>query len=385
MDVVTLLICSALVSGIMALFISALYVTSKEESFLLDWVLAGFFFFISSVLGLYGTILELPAILFPSTNNAFYLCAHALLFTGAKKLTDQRSSFRMVALLFVLVILVQHLPILEESIQARILVFYPLITFFNVLVIKKLWEGRHLYFSKSFILFAVTLALFVLQNLARGFAHLFPEYEWSFINSEVVKFSGTLSLIAFIFLITLSMTIIVTWKKELTLKKITMTDSLTNWSNRRALDIYASKEFERAKRASASFGFILLDIDHFKRINDRYGHKAGDRALIHFCRTIETINRQYDYEFRLGGEEFAVLVSAAQETELLQIAERIRILIEAQQIDTENGLLTMTVSIGVAISSVGDSTWESVLNRADKALYRAKQGGRNKTVFLGAN
>lgn len=382
MDVVTLLICSALVSGIMALFMSALFVTSKEESFLLDWVLASFFFFISSFLGLYGTIFELSSLIFPSMNNAFYLCAHALLYTGASKLSQSKHKLRMVALLFLLILLVQHLPVLKESIQARILIFYPLITFFNLLVIKKLWDARHLDYSKSFILLGAAISLFVIQNLIRGVASLFPDAQLPLVSPDVVKFSGTLSLIAFIFLITLSMTVIVNWKKEVKLKKITMTDSLTNWSNRRALDIHASKEFERAKRNSNVFGFVLLDIDHFKQINDNFGHKAGDNALVHFCRTIEEVNRQYDYEFRLGGEEFALLVSDTSEHAIQQIAERIRLLVKAQQIETENGTLSMTVSVGVATSSAEDSTWESVLNRADKALYQAKQTGRDKSIYL---
>jgi diguanylate cyclase (GGDEF)-like protein len=382
MDVVTLLICAALVSGIMALFMSALFATSKEESFLLDWVLAGLFFFISSFLGLYGTIFDLPALIFPSLNNAFYVCAHALLCTGAGKLTKNESNFRMIAMLFVLILLIQHLPALKESIQVRILVFYPIITCFNLLVIKKLWNGRHLYYSKSFILLGVTVGLFIFQNIIRGLAYLLPEFELPLVSTEVLKFSGSLSLIAFIFLITLSMTVIVTWKKELTLKKITMTDSLTSWSNRRALDIHASKEYERAKRNKCRFGFVLLDIDHFKQINDKFGHKVGDHALVEFCRTVEQVNREYDYEFRLGGEEFAVLVSDTQEQAIMQIAERIRALVKSQKIETENGTLSMTVSIGVAISSDADFSWESVLNRADKALYQAKQTGRDKSVYL---
>jgi diguanylate cyclase (GGDEF)-like protein len=382
MDVVTLLICSALVSGIMALFMSALFATSKEESFLLDWVLAGLFFFLSSFLGLYGTIVDLPALIFPSFNNAFYVCAHALLYTGASKLTKNDSNFRMIAMLFVLILLLQHLPAVKESIQVRILVFYPLITFFNLLVIKKLWDGRHLYYSKSFILLGATAGLFVFQNIVRGLAHLFPEFELPLISSEVIKFSGTLSLIAFIFLITLSMTVIVTWKKELTLKKITMTDSLTNWSNRRALDIHASKEYERSKRNNYQFGFVLLDIDHFKQVNDKFGHKVGDHALVEFCKTVEQVNREYDYEFRLGGEEFAVLVSDTHEQAIMQIAERIRTLVKSQEIVNENSTFSMTVSIGVAISSDADYSWESVLNRADKALYQAKQTGRDKSVYL---
>lgn len=379
MDTTTLLICSALVSGIMTLFIGALYLTSKEEKYLYDWVISGLFFFLASMLGLYGNIIDMPAFIYQTLNNALYVCAHALIYTGVKRLTKAPNQTRMLSLLFGLIVMVQFIPTIQDSLELRILVLYPIIAFFNIISIVQLWRYRYLEFSKAFYLFAFSLMAFVVQSVLEFSYYLSDAIQSWFGSDEVLRFTGDLSLIAFIFLLTLSMTIVVTWKKELKLYKLSRTDTLTAWNNRRALELIAQQEFDRAARLNSTVGFIIMDIDHFKRINDQYGHQVGDYALLHFCRTVEKANREYDYNFRLGGEEFAILVTDTTEDKLIQIAERIRFLVEQSPLQHKGDTISMTTSIGIAMSNGKKIGWDKILNQADKAVYQSKQRGRNTT------
>ncbi|MGY0595661.1 MAG: GGDEF domain-containing protein, partial [Paraglaciecola chathamensis] len=140
----------------------------------------------------------------------------------------------------------------------------------------------------------------------------------------------------------------------------------------------ALKEFYIAERKKRYFGFIMFDIDHFKHVNDNHGHATGDRVLIEISKATQDLMRSFDYCFRVGGEEFVILVSDTNVNELNKIAERVRKAIEKTNFNASSGPLEITVSVGFAISSEDDETWEATLERADKALYHSKKTGRNK-------
>ena len=149
-------------------------------------------------------------------------------------------------------------------------------------------------------------------------------------------------------------------------------DGLTGVANRKHLD---SRLVELMK-GNTTFSIIMLDIDHFKKVNDTYGHQAGDEVLKHFAKTMSKTVRPGDLVARYGGEEFAVVsLSNAQNT--WTIAERIREAVEATPIHTCAGVINITVSLGVAQRRLEDTT-ESLIQRADGFLYQAKQEGRNR-------
>ncbi|SHF16956.1 diguanylate cyclase (GGDEF) domain-containing protein [Desulforamulus putei DSM 12395] len=150
------------------------------------------------------------------------------------------------------------------------------------------------------------------------------------------------------------------------------TDGLTGVANRKHLD---SRLAEMIKNDSV-FSVIMLDIDHFKKVNDTYGHQAGDEVLKHFAKTISKTVRLGDLVARYGGEEFAVIcLSDAQNTR--KVAERIREAVEATPVQTCAGTIKITASLGVAQRRPED-TVESLIQRADGFLYQAKQEGRNR-------
>lgn len=156
-------------------------------------------------------------------------------------------------------------------------------------------------------------------------------------------------------------------------------DSLTGLLNRRALGEILAEEAERARRYERPLSILLLDIDHFKRVNDEFGHDLGDEVLYQMAQTCLSSLRASDRVGRWGGEEFLVLLPETSPEEALVLAERLRQKV-AETVCTARGRrMQVTVSIGVA-SLAPDESWESTYARVDGALYEAKRGGRNRCV-----
>ena len=155
-------------------------------------------------------------------------------------------------------------------------------------------------------------------------------------------------------------------------------DALTGIGNRAALDEALGREIEIAQRHHRSLGMIIFDIDHFKKINDTYGHNTGDCLLKALTRAAEDTIRISDRVFRYGGEEFIVLLPETDLKGVKRLAERIRRNVEALDCVCEGNHVNMTASFGVATLNANEGE-ESFFIRADKALYRAKNSGRNRT------
>lgn len=151
-------------------------------------------------------------------------------------------------------------------------------------------------------------------------------------------------------------------------------DPLTHAANRRALDREMEIAVAAQRRGQTGHGLLVLDLDHFKQVNDDFGHEAGDDVLVEFVRIIERGSRANDRLFRAGGEEFVVLVTGSGPADLAACAENLRALV-AEQLHI--GERPVTVSIGGALLAPGDST-QDWMARADAAMYRAKRAGRNR-------
>ncbi|QDG49632.1 diguanylate cyclase [Persicimonas caeni] len=162
-------------------------------------------------------------------------------------------------------------------------------------------------------------------------------------------------------------------------ERLAILDDLTGLPNRRRLFEVAEAEFSRARRYAKPLSAIMLDIDHFKKVNDTYGHAIGDeilRAVAHRC---DDALRETDTIGRYGGEEFVVIMPETSLDEASQcVAERLRTAVADASIVTDRGEVSVTISLGVAELTPADEDVDSLLNRADEALYRAKEGGRNR-------
>lgn len=162
-------------------------------------------------------------------------------------------------------------------------------------------------------------------------------------------------------------------------------DALTGLTNRRFIEETAEQEIRRARRGRRPLTLLMLDLDHFKRLNDTFGHGVGDRALRSFGRLLQEMLGPSDYGSRLGGEEFAVLLPGRDLESAAFLGERLRRSLEATRITSAEGSVSVTVSVGVSQLATGETDWEPMLRRADKALYQAKREGRNRVVLWSAN
>lgn len=166
---------------------------------------------------------------------------------------------------------------------------------------------------------------------------------------------------------------------ELRLDQLARTDVLTGLSNRRDFYAHAERELARSRRFGTPLSLVMLDIDHFKQVNDRHGHAAGDEVLKTLSEVCRSVLRSTDIPARLGGEEFAILMPQTVPEQAVDIAERLRARLAGTPVAIRDGLaVSFTVSIGVAPILDTDRNVDTMLGRADAALYEAKRNGRNQ-------
>jgi diguanylate cyclase (GGDEF)-like protein/PAS domain S-box-containing protein len=200
---------------------------------------------------------------------------------------------------------------------------------------------------------------------------------WAEMSARIVELDGQRCSLVGIFDVTAQKAL------EEQLRALATQDFLTGAVNRRHFVELAQRERERSRRSGAALALCLLDVDHFKNVNDHYGHVVGDHVLTAIARAASSALRVSDVLGRLGGEEFAVLLPSTELTGALTVAERVRAAVEAHEVlgePDEHGqreAIRTTVSLGVA-ELRGDEPFESLLKRADRALYAAKDLGRNR-------
>lgn len=158
-------------------------------------------------------------------------------------------------------------------------------------------------------------------------------------------------------------------------------DPLTGLYNRRYFDSTLGRELARCKRDNKALALLLIDIDHFKRINDTHGHLAGDQGLKAISRLLLELSRSSDLACRYGGEEFLLLMPTMDLSTAQARAEKVRAAVAAMRVTVDGAQLELTVSIGIAVYPLHGGLADELIDHADRALYRAKDGGRNRVML----
>lgn len=224
------------------------------------------------------------------------------------------------------------------------------------------------------------MAIFVIQAcLCFGVAVAMALIQPS--DFEATNFSGGAAMAtAFLLIIAFALTCrMIMERSERHLRALTLTDSLTGVLNRRGLFGNFDRMRERAREDQRQIAVLLFDLDHFKRVNDRFGHQAGDAVLTAFAQ----LARQYvpnSMLGRMGGEEFAAFAAVSDQPEAEALAEAIRAEFCRLPVNTGEAIIPATVSIGIALASPDDANTDRLISAADRALYAAKAAGRNCTV-----
>lgn len=183
---------------------------------------------------------------------------------------------------------------------------------------------------------------------------------------------------------TFGLVLMLNYRLATDLQKLALSDALTGALNRRSLEQEAIRLSARCTRTGDTLAIMMIDVDHFKSINDRYGHQAGDEVLKCLAEVAQKTIRSDDYFARYGGEEFCILLPSTIEKEAWILADRLRQAYAAMAIEFDGEVLRSTISIGVSDSIQSGVELTTLIAAADQAMYRAKQQGRNRVVMYSA-
>ncbi len=167
---------------------------------------------------------------------------------------------------------------------------------------------------------------------------------------------------------------------ELELRLVAIADSLTGTLSRHAFFKAATRDLARARRHAEDLNCVIVDIDHFKQVNDSCGHAAGDQVLQQAVARLKQNLRAEEYIGRIGGEEFAIMTTMAGRAGAFDVGDRLRQCVAHDTLTIPDGEIALNISVGIATLHSGDAGIEDLLGRADKALFAAKEGGRNRSV-----
>ena len=242
-------------------------------------------------------------------------------------------------------------------------------------------QGKRMKPSMPLNMVAVVAAIGVVVVILRAALHVYsPQFDGNFlaaspIDSVAVIYATLAPVVA-----SIAFLLLYQERNNERLEELASTDGLTGILNRHAMTRQVARHFHSSNPSGAT-STLLIDLDHFKRVNDRFGHEAGDQVLIEVVRRIQSQLRPSDIFGRVGGEELAVLLPQTSPGDAKSAAERIRAKVGAEPIVYEDSAIPITASIGVACRQPADSEWADCLRRADKAMYRAKAKGRNCVVL----
>jgi diguanylate cyclase (GGDEF)-like protein len=310
--------------------------------------------------------------------NAANLLAQAMVVVAVRMLLGEPLRLRLIVGIAVVGWLgLGWLGVVHPDYRLRVL-WGSLVIFCNLaLQAQALLNGRSRARSVLLLLLAMSASLLLWRNGVLWFADAAPSSLGApgTANYLYVLFAGMQPLFASVAFLLLYGDVL--QRRLYTLARV---DPLTNVNNRLALNETATRLLSAAARNGQAVGVLMLDADHFKKVNDQFGHAGGDKVLRALVRTITSTLRASDVIGRVGGEEFVVLAPGTDMAQLMVLAERIRATLAATPLVIDGKTLQLTVSIGAAVAPRGARDFAGVLRMADLALYAAKRAGRNRVA-----
>jgi diguanylate cyclase (GGDEF)-like protein len=322
----------------------------------------------------------IPNVLSIEIANAVLLVGYSLLFAGTRAFSGRETPVTVFLIAPLIWLTAMQVPAIANDINLRVVIVSTMQCALIALMAHEFWRERAEPLLSRWPAIILLITHVVMLNARMVTVLLTPILSHhDFFRSPVfalMAFGTVLYTITFAFVL-LSMT---KERSEMRHKIAATIDPLTGLFNRRAFMNDAEAAIARRASRSEPFAVLLADLDHFKTINDLYGHAIGDRVLKIFAATLARCIGANDLSGRFGGEEFAILMPGADEDAALALGERIRATFADAASELDGRAVAATVSIGVAASRVGDL--DGLLGRADSALYRAKQDGRNRVAVF---
>jgi len=306
----------------------------------------------------------------------------SLQFTGIQAFKEERSDWRMI-LLIVGVAFLQNVwfGVLHPDINSRAIANSFLFAIVYAACARALLISIEPPLRTAYWFTGMSFAVLVVVMLVRGvMIWLSPPGSYGlYVNmplNPLSFFIGSMIQLC----VTFGFLLMLNYRLITDLQKISSRDALTGALNRRSLEEEATRLQAHCGRTGDALAIMMIDVDKFKSINDRYGHPVGDEVLRRLAEIVQTSIRADDYFARYGGEEFCVLLPSTTENEAWRLAERLRQAYAKMTLDLREESLNSTISIGVADSTSIGLKFSSLVAAADQALYRAKQDGRNLVV-----
>jgi diguanylate cyclase (GGDEF)-like protein len=376
LDLPTLFLVSTCVTALLGIFLLVLWLQDRSVRALGYWasayLLGGF------AVGLWVVSPDLLPSAGADLASALLFACCGLIWSGARKFHGREPSVGGAIAGAVVWLIATRVPELMQWDNARVVISSLIITCYAVLTAFELRRERRK--PKGGL---ASRARMLTIPLLHGVIFLSPIMTTSlFTNAAPIAANGFFPLFALLTLLYVVGTafIVVVMAKEhsaLIHKTAAMTDHLTGLFNRRGFIEAAERLIESQRKSGQPVTIMMFDLDHFKSINDRFGHDTGDEALKVFAATASTNMRLHDVVGRLGGEEFAAILPGGLDTAQM-VAERVRAAFETRGVEIDGHIMNATVSIGISESLADVAQVSTMLTRADRALYAAKANGRNR-------
>ena len=377
LDVNTLFLVTIYVEAILGLLLLFAWVQNTAITAVAWWGFAHLLRAASVMLfGLYGTVSDLISI---DLANAILFTAFAFTWTGARVFDHRKPQPMLLFAGAAVWLVVCRIPGFADSFDTRVLLSSGIITAYTWAAAYEFWRGRSEPLVSRWPAIFMLFAHGSLYLLRTPFAAMLP---WLPTNDQMFEsvWLTVLSFEALLFTIAIAFILLAMAKErtEQRHKTAALVDPLTGIANRRAFLQDGEAQLKRQSTDPRPTAVMLLDLDNFKSINDRFGHAIGDRVLEIFADAASRCIRHFDIFGRLGGEEFAALLRDTTRERALAVAEQIRACFAEAAREVEGQPVVATVSIGIVISQDSVLDLSALLAQADHALYRAKDGGRNR-------
>lgn len=385
LDVRTLAFVSSLSGFLMAATMAGIFAAGMRSRALVDWAMAGLGFGIGYLFGHILQTLEvpLPGWVAASLANSLIGFGHGMVLVGIQRYLGRTTRlWPVVMLVLVMFLSVFFVPELRESLRWRVVFqsgFYVALGFYGGWL---LWRARRPGMRRFHRAAAAVMLVYALLLGARFlYALISPALTTSFVSDPFQIGLFVISMI-YGYALTMALVLVLFREKQVELANLAEMDSLTGLYNRMSLDSIGEREMQRAQERQTPLSLVLFDLDHFKEINDRLGHQAGDLALRRAAELVEGVIRDSDFAFRYGGEEFLVVLPGADADQATRVAERLRAEMNHSRFDVGEHTIDLRASFGVAQCRPQQATWDDCVAAADRALYAAKRAGRNRVVTL---
>jgi diguanylate cyclase (GGDEF)-like protein len=376
LDIPTLFVVTVFTTAVVGFLLLFSWLQNRSTRALAWWGTA--FVLLAPAIGLFGlrgTVADVWSI---QIANTLLMLGYGVLWTGARVFENRRPLLRWAFAGAVIWLVACQFDVFMQSTLARATLAAGMIAAYSAMFAWELWQGRHDGLLSRWPAMAVIVAHALLFpfRIPAILALPFPLHESSAGSglSPWLVFAPLLYIYALAFLL-MGLT---KERAELNQRRAATTDLLTGIPNRRGFSERAERVILRCKRDSMPLTMLLFDLDNFKSINDRFGHRAGDLVLTVFSRSATQSLRPLDLLGRIGGEEFVALLPGVAPETVVEVAERVRDAFALAAAQVEGQVVGATVSIGTASAAQDGYNFDALYASADAALYRAKRKGRNR-------